>query len=301
MLPLLRFTRDLFEGLDPLAPIDSPHAAIQNVANVGAFEPGEHLQHAVAPAEFRHPQATREARLENAVVAYAFARGRRRTISFAIGPEGLAVRAPRWTPLAEVDRALQEKGRWIVRKLHEVHDRQQRQLSTAIVWADGARVPYLGGHVQVCLASHLAGLGKHANVAMVGSETGTPLLQVGLPQHASADQIREAVNTWLQQQAREIFTRRLDHFAPLLGVKWQRLRLSNATTRWGSACADGSIRLNWRLVHYSPAVVDYVVAHELSHLRVMDHSPQFWETVGSVIPDYKRVRGELKSDAVPQW
>ena len=58
-------------------------------------------------------------------------------------------------------------------------------------------------------------------------------------------------------------------------MQWTSLRLSSAETRWGSAKADGSIRLNWRLLHYRPAVIDYVVAHELAHLRVMDHSPRF--------------------------
>lgn len=301
MLPLLRFTRDLFEAFEPPAPVDTAQAAIKSEAAAAPFVAGEHLRQAVAPAVFRHPQANRETRLENAVVGYAFARGRRRTIAFAIGAEGLAVRAPRWTPVAEVERALQDKGPWIVRKLHEMQERQQRQLSARIVWADGVKVPFLGTQLQVVLASHLAGLGKHTSLIGQPGGDGSRLLQVGLPLHASGDQIREAVNAWLMQQARELFVQRLDHFAPLLGVQWQRLRLSNATTRWGSASADGSIRLNWRLVHYSPAVVDYVVAHELSHLRVMDHSPQFWETVGSVIPDYKSVRGALKSDGVPQW
>jgi predicted metal-dependent hydrolase len=79
------------------------------------------------------------------------------------------------------------------------------------------------------------------------------------------------------------------------------MSLSNAGTRWGSAKADGSIRLNWRLVHFSPAVVDYVVAHELSHLRVMDHSPRFWDTVRTVVPNYADLRGQLKDDAIPKW
>jgi len=301
MLPLLRFTRDLFESLEPHALADIAPLATKVVADPQPYVAGEPLTHAVAPAFFRHPQACREVRLDNAIVAYAFARGRRRTISFAVGAEGLSVRAPRWTPWAEIDRALLEKGPWIVRKLREMHERQQRQLSSRIVWADGAEVPYLGERFQVALASNFAGVGKHAKL-LPGDHAHHPArLQIGLPVGASADQIREPVNAWLMHQARCLFAQRLDHFAPMLGVSWKRLRLSNAATRWGSASADGSIRLNWRLVHYSPAVVDYVVVHELSHLRVMDHSPQFWDTVGSVIPDYKRVRSVLKSDLVPQW
>jgi predicted metal-dependent hydrolase len=84
-------------------------------------------------------------------------------------------------------------------------------------------------------------------------------------------------------------------------VRWKKLSLSSAGTRWGSASADGSIRLNWRLVHFKMSVIDYVVAHELSHLRVMDHSPRFWDTVASVMPDYPQLRRQLKDDTLPRW
>jgi predicted metal-dependent hydrolase len=102
-------------------------------------------------------------------------------------------------------------------------------------------------------------------------------------------------------QARQLFTQRLDHFAPALGVRWTQLSLSSAATRWGSAGADGRIRLNWRLIHFKPSVIDYVVAHELSHLRVMNHSPQFWETVASVMPDYREQQQTLKRETIPPW
>jgi predicted metal-dependent hydrolase len=103
------------------------------------------------------------------------------------------------------------------------------------------------------------------------------------------------------RQAKANFVARLDHFAPQLQVRWTKLSLSNASTRWGSAKSDGSIRLNWRLIHFRQDIVDYVVAHELSHLRVMDHSPRFWDTVRSVVPDYAALRGGLKDPAIPQW
>ena len=117
----------------------------------------------------------------------------------------------------------------------------------------------------------------------------------------SPQQIRDAVLAWLMRDARRHFTERLDHFAPLLGVQWTSLRLSSAETRWGSAKADGSIRLNWRLLHYRPAVIDYVVAHELAHLRVMDHSPRFWNTVATVVPDYAALRNQLREEPAPLW
>ena len=126
-------------------------------------------------------------------------------------------------------------------------------------------------------------------------------LHVALPHCAAASQIRDAVQAWSMRQAKRLFTERLDHFAPLLKVRWTKLSLSNAGTRWGTAHSDGSIRLNWRLIHFSLPVIDYVVAHELSHLRVMDHSPRFWDTVRTVIPDFARLRSQLKDDAVLPW
>ena len=101
------------------------------------------------------------------------------------------------------------------------------------------------------------------------------------------------------RHARNVFTERLNHFAPRLGVQWTRLSLSNADTRWGSASADGRIRLNWRLIHLSLDMVDYVVVHELSHLRHMDHSPRFWDVVASVMPDHRERRQALRQVAVP--
>ena len=124
-------------------------------------------------------------------------------------------------------------------------------------------------------------------------------LHVGLPQTAEPAQIRDAVQSWLQRQALALFDERCRHFAPRLGVRIKRLRLSSATTRWGSATADGTIRLHWRLLHFALPTIDYVVAHELAHLREMNHSPAFWDVVRSVLPDYERARGALKSDLLP--
>jgi predicted metal-dependent hydrolase len=71
--------------------------------------------------------------------------------------------------------------------------------------------------------------------------------------------------------------------------------LSSAATRWGSCTADGKIRLNWRLVHFPMSLIDYVVAHELAHLKEMNHSPRFWDTVESIFPEFREAREQLRS------
>lgn len=253
----------------------------------------------LSPAIFRHPQASRELLLGDALVAYSLTRARRRTIGFSVGPDGLSVRAPGWVTLGAIDSALQEKSSWILRKLGEAHQRRQRLESARITWGDGAVLPYLGEPLTVVLDPAHAFAGKGG--ALMQAPGGPRQLHIALARNATPAQVRDAVQAWLMRDARQRFTERLDHFAPLLGVRWSTLRLSSAHTRWGSAKADGSIRLNWRLLHYRPAVIDYVVAHELSHLRVMDHSPRFWETVRSVVPDYAELRGRLRDEPAPLW
>ena len=301
MHPLLRYTLDLFEAISPVEPVDGAEKAPKSVAKSQPFVAGELLQQAIAPANFAHPQANRQVRLDDAVVAYAFARGRRKTIGFMVGAEGLTVRAPRWTPLGEVDAALREKAPWILRKLQETQDRQVRRDSARIEWRDGTTLPLLGETLQIKLDPTHGFKGKGAQLDGPAGSTEPRILRVGLAHTATADQIKDSVQAWLMRHAKAHFTGRLDHFAPQLQVQWHSLRLSNANTRWGSAKSDGSIRLNWRLIHFSPAVVDYVVAHELSHLREMNHSARFWDTVRTVVPDYAQLRGQLKDDAVPRW
>ncbi|SEK16977.1 hypothetical protein SAMN05444746_13239 [Variovorax sp. OK212] len=251
-------------------------------------------------ASFAHPQASREIVLGSARVAYEFKRGKRKTIGFLVGAEGLSVRAPRWVALRDVDSAIHEKSDWILRKLTETQQRHARVEATRIEWRDGAVFPFMGEAVVIRLDP------KHGFASVGGTldaaeGDGPRVLRLAVAQNAEPSQIRDAAQAWLMRQARKLFIERLDHFAPLLGVRWVKLSLSNAATRWGSASVDGSIRLNWRLIHFRLPVIDYVVAHELAHLRVMDHSHRFWETVESVLPDYGLLRQQLKDEAVPRW
>jgi predicted metal-dependent hydrolase len=269
---------------------------------VSAVPPGGSAQAPAAPPapeplEFRHPDAQRELRLGGHVVAYALRRARRRSIGFAVGLDGLSVAAPRWAALADIESALREKSDWILRKLAEQRERAARRQVARIVWRDGARVPFLGETVTVALDPRATCATLDAGATALPASGMT--LHVGLPHSASAEQIRDAVQSWLQRQARRVFEERCAHFAPRLGVRVRRLALSSAQTRWGSASSNGSVRLHWRLIHFALPTIDYVVAHELAHLREMNHSPRFWDVVRSVLPDYETARASLSDDALP--
>lgn len=309
---LLQLTLDFFDSAPP-APLAAAEPNPPSAGKprdkapptVAAVYPGEQrLDQILQPAAFRHPRANREAILGDSVVAFEFKRGKRRNIGFLVGPDGLTVSAPKWVPLYEVDAAVRSKTPWILKKLDDAHQRQRRVESARIEWRDGATFPFLGEQVIVVLDP------RHAfdEVGAVLNTSGDALpglprhtLHVGLANNADPTQIRDAVQAWLMRQAKRLFTERLDHFAPLLKVQWRKVVLSNAGTRWGTAHSDGVIRLNWRLIHFRLPVIDYVVAHELSHLRVMDHSPRFWETVRTVVPDCAHLRRQLREQALPPW
>ena len=250
------------------------------------------------PEVFRHPRAARELRLGEHLVAYELRRARRRSIGFIVGIEGLSVSAPRWVGLHDIEAALLEKSRWILKKLQEQQERAQRLQSAKVDWRDGTSLPFLGETVIVVLDPRATGAVLNTDAQAL---PGVPrlTLHVGLPHTAAPEQIRDTVQSWLQRQARRVFEERIAHFAPQLRVRVTRLSLSSAQTRWGSASADGSIRLNWRLIHFALPSIDYVVAHELAHLRHMDHSPRFWDVVRSVVPDFESTRSQLKDGVVP--
>lgn len=251
------------------------------------------------PAAWHHPRANRMLRLGACEVAYEFKRGKRRTIGLSVSTDGLSVSAPRWTPVGEVEALLHDKSAWVLEKLQSARQRAGEMEQARIRWADGVEFDYLGERMRLVLDpthtfTQVGGVFEPA-----AAPGGLATLRMGLARNAQETQIRDAAQAWLMKRAKALFTERLDHFAPQLGVRYSKLRLSSAGTRWGSASADGSIRLNWRLIHLKLDMIDYVVVHELSHLHHMDHSPQFWDVVASVLPDHAQRRRALREAAVP--
>ena len=290
----------LFDAQPPSSPppVQADTASLQQAPTA---EPAPRATPPAAPPpplQHRPPRADREIRRGEHQGASLVRRARRKSIGFTVGPEGLAVSAPRWVGQGEIEAALREKSGWILRKLAEQRERQRRLESAKVEWRDGASLPFLGETVILVLDPRVAGAVLNSDAQAL---PGVPrlTLHVGLPQSAQAAQICDVVQSWLQRQARRIFEERCAHFAPRLGVRVSRMRLSSAQTRWGSASADGSIHLNWRLVHFGLPVIDYVVAHELAHLREMNHSAAFWDVVRSVIPDIETRKAALRDPVLP--
>ncbi len=236
----------------------------------------------------------RQLQIGSRLLEYRLQRSQRASIGFLINDEGLRVSAPLRASIADIEHALVSKQRWIFGKLDLRAAHAAAKPSAEFVWQDGAQIPYLGRSISLRIQ-----LGK-AMPALLNPEANT--LVLGLSREANPDKIRQRVHTWLQAQAEHEFSQRLQHFAAKMGVTYTQLVLSSARTQWGSCSSQGVIRLNWRLIHFHPGLIDYVVIHELAHRKEMNHSPRFWALVEQQMLSYKEAREQLQkaSRALPQ-
>ena len=215
-------------------------------------------------------------------VLYAVRRSRRRRGSFsiAIDERGLRIGVPWNASERWIEAIVRKHEAWILRKLEEWHARRP----PPVVWRNGAELMLLGTPLRLVFANGLDTLmmdGRRLLIDASGKD---------------ASDIARAVAGWLRTEARACFEARIAHYAPRLGVAPRELKLSQARTRWGSCHPDGRILLNWRIVQMPLALVDYVVAHELAHLRELNHSPRFWRVVAEVIPDYTTRRRQIRDE-----
>ncbi|MEI2416821.1 SprT family zinc-dependent metalloprotease [Orrella sp. JC864] len=245
----------------------------------------------------------RETATEQQPIGYVLLRSRRRSIGFVIGDDGLRVTAPNWVTLGQIDEAVREKSRWILSKLREWHARRERLAMAHTRWQAGGELPYLGRRIVLQPGAHPSAAPPGAAAARGGQavyagQADAPrdgdVLWLGLPPEADHARVRDSAQAWLQRRAAAWFDARLRFFCARSGLAVKRWRLSSATTRWGSCNSDGSIMLNWRLIHFAPEIIDYVIAHELAHLREMNHSRDFWAEVEQILPGFQDARDMLR-------
>jgi predicted metal-dependent hydrolase len=236
------------------------------------------------------PTAKRQLMVGEFILEYELRRSTRRSIGFMIDDEGLRVTAPKRISITEIDNAIRTKQHWILSKLKERRERRAARLQKPPVeWIDGAQIPYLGADITLRL---LVG-GRNRT----SYNPATRELSMVLVPGATETLLKERVKSWYQQEAKVLFEQRLDLYAARLGVSYHSFGLSSAGTRWGSCTVDRKIRLNWKLIHFSLPLIDYVVAHELAHTLEMNHSADFWNTVGRIYPEYDEAKNLLRKRA----
>ena len=178
---------------------------------------------------------------------------------------GVEVVLPRRAPEREAAAAIRELRPWIERRVAEVE--QVRRT----VAARGGTVPYLGERLRLVAQPGRTRVHRREAELLVP----VPPAQIA------------ALERWYRHEARREIAPRLDRACAATGTSYRRLTIRGQRTRWASCSRSGAMSFNWRLLLGPEPVLDYVVWHEVCHLRVMDHSPRFWALLARHCPDYR--------------
>ncbi len=212
---------------------------------------------------------------------YLLVRSRRKTISVQITNQGqVLVRAPLGCSKSTVDRFVASKSRWIEKHLAATRvylaaQKEFRPITMETLSFCGRKlrvVPADGNQVQMDLKTDAISF-PDVSVEELLPAVGKLYKKAGLP--------------WLEA--------RMDHWAGVMGVSYNRVRFSSALKRWGSCSRDGNIYITWMLLFAPERAIDYVLVHELAHRRFFDHSPAFWDVVRQYMPDYEVQKHVLKN------
>lgn len=229
-------------------------------------------------------EQSRSIALSDRIVPYTIKRRPRRSLSLNIDHRGLRVLGPMRTTLREVETLIHAHEDWVIKKLDEWRDERMYR-----GWSLLGQEPlaYLGEPIPVIVHVHTL---RKPQLNLVDGQL---FISTHDPRDAIAN--HRALVLWLRERAMSCFVERVTLYATQLGVALPPLSLTQARTRWGSCNNRGHIRLNWRLIHLPLPMIDYVVAHELAHLKEMNHGPRFWAIVETMIPDWRQARQRLKS------
>ena len=212
-------------------------------------------------------------------VALVIRHSARRSFALQIDHRGARVAVPHGTPLAAAEQFVRAHGDWLLAGLAKQNARVSDSVFNA---CDGALFPLLGKMARLRTA--------HGGRRALWRPSTDGCDELWLPATAGSAHLVRA----LRKRAVEWFRARVEEYCHRLGLSVPPVGLSSARTRWGSCSLRSGIRLHWRLIHLEPALIDYVVAHEVAHLVEMNHSPRFWSVVESIYPGCLDARRRLR-------
>jgi len=206
-------------------------------------------------------------------------RTRRKTYALILKPDGsLVVRAPLHATDQKIARILSEKQDWIEKKRAKLRQHQPQPK----LYQPGERFLFLGQRYPLEIVDR-----QREALTLNGS------FRLRRDRLENAPAVFEA---WYRAQARQMIPLKVAHFAGLHGFQYKAIRITGARTRWGSCGSKGTLNFSWRLMMAPPSVVEYVMVHELCHLRQHNHSKAFWSLVESILPEYRQHQKWLKAN-----
>ncbi|MCL2603100.1 MAG: M48 family metallopeptidase [Defluviitaleaceae bacterium] len=209
---------------------------------------------------------------------YSLTRSRRKTAAIYVRNGEVEVRAPLRMPKREIDRFVSEKEYWILKSLAKQQAQIKRKEKFVIDYGSSV---FLRGK-------------PYPITQRVGTHAGFDDFEFYMPPDLSPEQIKSTCVRLYKILARSHILKRADFFASQIKVTPTTVKINSAMKRWGSCSAQKSLNFSWRLIMADDAVIDYVVVHELAHIKEMNHSSRFWMIVESVLPDFRERKRKLK-------
>lgn len=210
-------------------------------------------------------------------------RSKRKTMALIINDEAkLIVRAPLKSKINDIQQFVERNQNWIINKKQEVEIKLS--LKPVYRFEEGEMFPYLGNNYPLRLK-------ENAEYAFYFKNNEFIL------NRAFSHKAKQALIMWYKKVAIKLFNERASFIAANYNFQYKKIKLSNADRRWGSCSSKGTINLSWKLILAPLEIIDYVIAHELSHLIEMNHSKRFWQIVNNIIPYHREARRWLRKNS----
>lgn len=210
---------------------------------------------------------------------------RARRLRLTVSNGQVSVTLPRGVPRSEAEKMLLQHSGWLMGQL------ERAARAKAPARALPADVILLRGEVKKMVVREESDRQTRLRV-----EEGADRVVIHAPE-GMGKAGRSLAMPWLKARAREEITAATAKWAARMGLSYRAISIRDQKTRWGSCSSRGTLSFNWRLVMAPPAIMEYVVIHELAHLKQPDHSKAFWQLTGQFFPDYKKARAWLRSNA----
>ncbi|MBN2891971.1 MAG: M48 family metallopeptidase [Bacteroidales bacterium] len=206
-------------------------------------------------------------------------KSKRKTISLAVLPNGkLELKTPNKISEKQIEEIILRHQRWIVKRQQNLLE----NMYTPKTFYEGEKLLLLGNEYSLKFVKGLKLPEIRDNFIIIDNE--------------KHDNLHDFFTFWYREFAFKIFKERIDGYSKIMNLQYDSLKISNAKTRWGSCSSKKNINLSWRLIMAPMKIVDYVIIHELAHLKELNHSPKFWAVVEGAMPDYKIYRSWLKKN-----
>lgn len=230
--------------------------------------------------------------LQNQSYPFIVERSKRKTIAASVGPDGtIIVLAPYIVPEFMIRHFLKQKESWLLKRISV--RRHASESGLQLSYKSGDTVPFFdSSHVLTVTRSNQA---ERARLYFLQNT-----FQAIVPAHFSDKQEHQAVkdqlHTWYLHNTLPVLEKRVEYYARIVNVSYNDIRVKDVTSHWGSCSSNRNLNFNYRIAMLPLEISDYIIVHELCHIKEMNHSPRFWAHVGEVIPQYKQLRKQLKQN-----